>query len=93
MELWLEYDARRVRVSIHTTGIFSPTRTLRAAGSLQGVPPSCCGRRAAGVGCPIWLGDGTTGKQPANLGVEAAEESLPILCDYAPTVRPPPKRC
>jgi hypothetical protein len=23
--------------------------TLRAAGSLQGVPPSCCGRRAAGV--------------------------------------------
>jgi hypothetical protein len=35
----------------------------------------------------------TTGKQPANLAVEAAEESLSILPDHAPTVRPPPKRC
>jgi hypothetical protein len=35
---------------------------------------------------------GTTRKQPANLGVEGAEESLTILPDYPPTVRPPPKR-
>jgi hypothetical protein len=32
-------------------------------------------------------------KQPANLVVEAAEESLTTLPDYKPTVRPPPKRC
>jgi hypothetical protein len=32
-------------------------------------------------------------KQPANLAVEGAEESLFILLDYKPTVRPPPKRC
>jgi hypothetical protein len=36
---------------------------------------------------------GTTCKQPANLGFEAAEESLSILPGYTPTVRPPPKRC
>ena len=36
---------------------------------------------------------GTTSKQPANLAVESAEESLSILPDYKPTVRPPPKRC
>jgi hypothetical protein len=35
----------------------------------------------------------TTRKQPANLAVEGAEESLSILPDYKPTVRPPPKRC
>jgi hypothetical protein len=35
---------------------------------------------------------GTTGKQPANLAVEGVEESLTILPDYTPTVRPPPKR-
>jgi hypothetical protein len=34
-----------------------------------------------------------TGKQPANLAVEGAEESLSILPDYTLTVRPPPKRC
>jgi hypothetical protein len=39
----------------------------------------------------VWR-SGTTGKQPANLAVEAAEESLSILPDYPPTVRPPPKR-
>ena len=32
-------------------------------------------------------------KQPANLAVEGAKESLSILPDYKPTVRPPPKRC
>jgi hypothetical protein len=35
----------------------------------------------------------TTREQPANLAVEGAEESLSILSDYKPTVRPPPKRC
>ena len=40
----------------------------------------------------VWR-SGTTRKQPANLAVEGAEESLSILPDYSPTVRPPPKRC
>jgi hypothetical protein len=40
----------------------------------------------------VWRG-GTTGKQPASLAVEGAEESLSILPDCTPTVRPPPKRC
>jgi hypothetical protein len=39
------------------------------------------------------LGKGTTGKQPANLAAEGAEESLSTQPDYTPTVRPPPKRC
>jgi hypothetical protein len=39
----------------------------------------------------VW-GSGTTCKQPANLAVEGAEESLTILPDYTSTVRPPPKR-
>jgi hypothetical protein len=58
-------------------------------------PPSCCGRRAA-----VWswacssrpisgFGEAaTTRKQPANLAVEGAEETLSILPDYTPTVRP-----
>jgi hypothetical protein len=46
-----------------------------------------------GVFEPLSRGSGTTGKQPANLAVEGAEESLSILSDYTPTVRPPPKRC
>jgi hypothetical protein len=37
----------------------------------------------------VWR-SGTTRKQPANLGFEAAEESLSILPDYKPTVRPRP---
>jgi hypothetical protein len=41
---------------------------------------------------PASTGSGTTGKQPANLAVEGAEESLSILPYYTPTVRPPPKR-
>jgi hypothetical protein len=36
---------------------------------------------------------GTTRKQPANLAVEGAEESLSIIPDYKPTKNPPPKRC
>jgi hypothetical protein len=39
----------------------------------------------------VWR-SGTTCKQPANLAVEVAEESLTILPDYTPTVRPPSKR-
>ena len=35
----------------------------------------------------------TRRKQPAKLAAEGAEESLLILPDYKPTVRPPPKRC
>ena len=71
------------------------TRTLRAAGTLQGVPPSWCGRRVEWrVFEPtirVWR-SGTTRKQPANLEFEGADESLSILPDYTPTVRPPPKR-
>jgi hypothetical protein len=37
----------------------------------------------------VWR-SGTTRKQPANLAVEAAEESLTILPDYTATVRPRP---
>ena len=40
----------------------------------------------------VWR-SGTTHELPANLGFESAEESLSILPDYQPTVRPPPKRC
>jgi hypothetical protein len=35
----------------------------------------------------VW---GATCKQPANLAVEGAEESLPTLPDYTPTVRTRP---
>ena len=79
-------------------GQLSHTRTLRAAGTLQGVPPSCCGRRVAVWSGPCLNGSSgfgeaaTTRKQPANLAVEGAEEALSILPDYTPTVRPPPKR-
>jgi hypothetical protein len=65
---------------------------------VQGTRPSCCERRAAvwsGVFEPtirVWR-SGTTRKQPVNLAVEGAEESLSIISDYTPTVRPPPKRC
>ena len=75
-----------------------PPATLGTAGSLQGVPPSCCGRRVrCGVACVRADHQGLEKrhwrrKQPANLAVEGAEESLSILPDYTPTVRPPPKR-
>jgi hypothetical protein len=39
----------------------------------------------------VWR-SGSTRKQPANLVVEGAEESLSSLPDCTPTVRPPPKR-
>jgi hypothetical protein len=38
----------------------------------------------------VW--GGGTRKQPANVAVEGAEETISILFDYTPTVRPPPKR-
>ena len=37
----------------------------------------------------VWR-SGTARKQPANLAVESAEESLSIISDYTPTVRPRP---
>jgi hypothetical protein len=37
---------------------------------------------------PSGFGSGTTGKQPANLAVEGAEESMSTLPDYTATVRP-----
>jgi hypothetical protein len=73
--------------------------TLSTAGSPQGVPPSYSVNavwrcRVAWVrsGAQRARGSGTTRKQPANLAVEGADESLSILPDYTPTVRPPPKR-
>jgi hypothetical protein len=90
--------AHRRRVDLNrvsnTTGT-ALTRTLRTAGTLQGVPPSCCGRRVrCGVACVRADHQGLEKrhwrrKQPANLAVEGAEESLSILFDYTPTVRPP----
>ena len=37
--------------------------------------------------------ESTTRKQPADLAVAGAEESLSIPPGCTPTVRPPPKRC
>jgi hypothetical protein len=42
---------------------------------------------------PSGFGEAARRKQPASLAVERAEESLSIISDYTPTVRPPPKRC
>jgi hypothetical protein len=74
------------------------TRTLRTA-----VHSKVSLRRAVDAVQRVWSGrvfeptirvwrSGTTRKQPANLAVEGAEDSLSILPDYTPTVRPPPKR-
>jgi hypothetical protein len=38
----------------------------------------------------VWRSGARTGR---SLAAEGAEESLSILPDYKPTVRPPPKRC
>jgi hypothetical protein len=82
----------------------SHTHTLRADPPLeQQVHSKVSLRRAVdavkrgGVACVrsgaqgLWA-SGTTRKQPANLAVESAEDSLSILPDCTPTVRPPPKR-
>jgi hypothetical protein len=96
----------RVRALITPTGglITLSHPTLRAdPPSEQQVPSKVSLRRAvdpcSGVDWAVfeptirvWR-SGTTCKQPANLTVEGAEESLSILSDYTPTVRPPPKRC
>jgi hypothetical protein len=89
-----------VRAALTTTAKLSPTRTLRAdPHSEQQVQSKVSLRRAVDA---VYRGvssnrpsrrSGTTCKQPANLEVEAAEESLSIIPDYTPTVRPPPKRC
>jgi hypothetical protein len=52
------------------------------------VESGACLNRSSGLGEAA-----TTRKQPANLAVEGAEESLSILPDYKPTVRPSLKRC
>ena len=59
----------------------------RAVDAVKEVWSGACSNRPSGFGEAA-----TTRKQPANLAVEGAEESLSILPDYKPTVRPPPKR-
>jgi hypothetical protein len=54
---------------------------------------SCSGVEGGAFEPAVRRESGTTRKQPANQAVESAEESLTILPDYTPTVRPPPKRC
>jgi hypothetical protein len=67
------------------------------AGTLQGVRRAVDAVQRCGVGGVRTGRQGresdTTCKQPVNLAVKGAEESLSILPDYTPTVRPPPKRC
>ena len=88
------FDSQR-RAALSLTPQSRPTQNSRY---LQDVPPSCSGRRVAvwSGACPIrppTVGKRHAHKQPANLAVEGAEESLSILPDYKPTVRPTPKRC
>jgi hypothetical protein len=45
-----------------------------------------------GVAC-VRTGKRHVAQAACNLAVAAAEESLSILPEYTPTVRPPPKRC
>jgi hypothetical protein len=66
--------------------------TPRCPSVVLWTPCSGCGVACVRPTIRVWR-SGSTGKQPANLAVEAAEESLSILPDYTPTVRPPPKRC
>jgi hypothetical protein len=81
-----------------TTWGSSPTHKPRAdPPSKQQVHSKVSLRRAVDAvqWCGVWFEPpsgpaATTRKQPANLAVEAAEESLSILPDYTPTVRPPP---
>jgi hypothetical protein len=90
-------------VGFDTTWGSSPTHTPRAdPPSEQQVHSKVSLRRAVDAVQRVWSGAcsnrpsgpaATTCKQPANLAVESAEESLSILPDYTATVRPPPKRC
>jgi hypothetical protein len=94
--------ARCVRVSTDNLES-SLTRTLTAAHpqSSSNTPrcpsvvlwPPCSGLECVRTGRQRVRRGGTTRKQPANLVVEAAGESLTTLPDHTPTVRPPPKRC
>jgi hypothetical protein len=59
--------------------------SLRRAVATAAVWSGLCSNRPSGFG-------EAAQRQPANLAVEGAEESLSILSDYTPTVRPPPKR-
>jgi hypothetical protein len=65
--------------------VHSKVSLRRAVDAVQRVVEACSNRPSGPTA--------TTRKQPANLPVESAEESLSILPDYTPTVRPPPKRC
>jgi hypothetical protein len=91
---------------VHSHLCKASTRVLTQTGSNRTPPPpsehsKVSLRRAVdavqrcGVGWSefrVWR-SGTTCKQPATLAAKVAEESLSILPDYKPTVRPPPKRC
>jgi hypothetical protein len=73
--------------------------TLVAPGTLQGVPPpglrtpcSGCGVAWVRADHRVWRGGNDAQAAGANLPVEGAEESLSILPDCTPAVRPPPKR-
>ena len=98
VEPGLEYD-RRVRVSHHWVSspttpsdppsehqVHSKVSLRRAVDAVQR-----CGVGRVRTGIRVRR-SGTTCKQPVNLEVEGAEESLSTLPDYIPTVRPPPKR-
>ena len=75
----------------HNLGELSHTRALRAAGTLQGVPPSCCGRRVA-----VW--SGVCSSRPSGFG-EAARRASSLRtwrwrvrrspCPSSPTTHPP----
>jgi hypothetical protein len=86
-QLWSSSHARTLRAAPPSAQqVHSGVSLRRAVDAVQRCGVSCSSR-------PSGFGSGTTGKQPANLAVEGAEESLSILPDCTPTVRPPPKRC
>jgi hypothetical protein len=76
-----------VGVRVSEQQVHSKVSLRRAVDAVQR-----CGVVCVRTGRQRWE-SGATRKQPANLGVEGSEESLSILSDYTPTVRPPPKRC
>ena len=87
--LRMEPPSARPTAKCHNGAALSHTRTLRAAGSLQGVPPSCCGRRVA-----VWSGVCRSGAQG-----QAARRASSLRtwrwrvrrspCPSCPTTNPP----
>jgi hypothetical protein len=65
---------------------FQSSATLRTAGTLQGVPPPCCGRRVAvWRGCALFDRKGFgTRKQPANLALSPCAPSSTTQLSYVP---------